>query len=164
MSRKQCAKCPWRVDVNPNDIPNGYCVKKHAALESTIAKPGEVRVFGELRMMACHETPVGKEKPCVGWLANQIGPGNNVMLRLSVILGRVDGDIQTVGEQHGRLEDTLPRRRDARRSHRDPDRVPHVRRVQADSSDLPAGKPRVVRRGPDVPVVRRRRATKVRKP
>lgn len=38
----QCAKCPWRVDVDPHDIPNGYCEVKHRALESTIARPGEL--------------------------------------------------------------------------------------------------------------------------
>lgn len=107
MSRKQCKKCPWRVDVDPNDIPGGYCATKHAALESTIANPGELR-FGAMRMMACHETPAGKELPCVGWLVNQLGPGNNIALRMKVILGSVDGDVQVVGEQHATLADTLP--------------------------------------------------------
>lgn len=46
MSRRQCAKCPWRVDVDPNDIPGGYCPTKHAALCNTLAKPGEVIING----------------------------------------------------------------------------------------------------------------------
>ncbi len=66
------------------------------------------RRSGGLRIMACHETPPGKELPCVGWLANQLGPGNNLALRLAVMTGRVDGNVQTVGEQHERFEDTLP--------------------------------------------------------
>lgn len=107
MSRKQCKKCPWRKDVDPNDIPNGYCSTKHAALDRTIARPGELRP-GPAAMMACHETPVGKEQPCVGWLVNQIGPGNNLALRLRVITGQVDGDVETVGEQHRTFEETLP--------------------------------------------------------
>ena len=106
MARKQCKKCPWRVDVDPRTIPNGYCEKKHAALERTVVKPGIL--FGALRMMACHETPVGLEKPCVGWLHNQLGEGNNIPLRLAVVSGRVDADIIVVGDQHATLEDTLP--------------------------------------------------------
>lgn len=58
--------------------------------------------------MACHETKLGGELPCVGWLVHQLGPGNNIGLRLAVIHGRVDGNVQTVGPQHETFEDTLP--------------------------------------------------------
>lgn len=34
----QCAKCPWKVSTNPNEIPDGYCETKHKVLEETIAK------------------------------------------------------------------------------------------------------------------------------
>lgn len=104
--RKQCKKCPWKVGVDPHDIPNGYDESKHCALQSTIAEPGALRPSG-LSVMACHQTPVGKEKPCVGWLVNQLGPGNNIALRMAVMVGRVDGNVETVGEQHDRFEDTL---------------------------------------------------------
>ena len=106
--RKQCAKCPWRKDVDPYDIPNGYCARKHAALDRTIAEPGAPN-FELAAMMACHEYPVGHEKPCVGWLAHQLGEGNNLALRLAVIHGKVDADIETIGPQHETFEDTLPR-------------------------------------------------------
>jgi hypothetical protein len=109
MTRKQCKKCPWRVDVDPFDIPDGYCPLKHAALANTIAEPGAVRIGGTLRMMACHESKSGGAMPCVGWLVNQIGPGNNIALRMAVMVGRVDGDVATVGAQHPTLEDTLSR-------------------------------------------------------
>ena len=106
---KQCKKCPWRVDVDPRDIPNGYCEKAHAALESSaIAEPGAVPAGDTLRMMACHDTPVGDEKACVGWLAHQLGPGNNIGLRLRVVHDRELGNFETVGEQHETFEDTLP--------------------------------------------------------
>ncbi len=109
--RKQCKHCPWRVDVDPGDIPNGYCEIKHANLKNTIAS-GEVmsqisRNRG-LHMMACHESTTGKEKPCVGWMAHQLGPGNNIMLRIAAASGRIDADLELVGEQHERFEDTLP--------------------------------------------------------
>ena len=90
MTRKQCAKCPWKVAADPHDIPNGYCETKHANLKETIADPGAwLGVSPTLRVMACHET---HKDPCVGWLAHQLGPGNNIQLRLSVIQGRTVGD------------------------------------------------------------------------
>lgn len=105
--RQQCKKCPWKTTTNPRVIPNGYCSAKHAALSSTIAEPGSLR-RGGLRVMACHETPPGKELACVGWLVNQLGPGNNIALRLVVMTGQIDGNVKTVGPQHERFEDTLP--------------------------------------------------------
>ena len=111
MTRRQCAKCPWRVDVDPRDIPNGYCPRKHANLRSTIAKPGDLRFGGPLQMMACHESKPGRELPCVGWLAHQLGPGNNILLRLRAMSDRSLGDFELVGEQHERFEDTLPEER-----------------------------------------------------
>lgn len=108
MTRRQCAKCPWRKDVDPRRIPNGYCEKAHVALAVTIAKPGELNSGRGLRAMACHETPRGRELPCVGWLVNQLGPGNNIALRLAVASGRIDADVETVGEQHETFEETLP--------------------------------------------------------
>ncbi len=110
--RKQCAKCPWRKDVDPYDIPDGYDPELHADLKGTIAEPADPRSLAPgvpLHIMACHETYKGKERPCVGWLVNQLGPGNNLALRLAIISGRIDADIELAGEQHERFEDTLPR-------------------------------------------------------
>ena len=110
--RQQCAKCLWKVSTNPHDIPNGYCVKKHQALRNTIAEPGSLRAFGgEMRMMACHESKPGAEIPCVGWLAHQLGPGNNIALRLYMIKKPELARFRLVGSQHQRFEDTLPKRR-----------------------------------------------------
>lgn len=104
---KQCAKCPWRKDVDPHDIPNGYCPTKHAALESTIAKPGDLSFLkgGPMPVMACHET---HDAHCIGWLANQLGPGNNIGLRLAMRNCENIGKLKLVGEQHRTFEDTLP--------------------------------------------------------
>ncbi len=107
-ARKQCAKCPWKVDVDPHDIPNGYCAMKHAALENTIAEPGRIGIGPELHMMACHETEPGKELFCIGWFDHQINEGNNIGLRMACAAGRIDYDVETVGPQHQRFEDTLP--------------------------------------------------------
>lgn len=106
---RQCAKCPWRVSTNPHEIPNGYAEGLHAALADTIADPGSVAgLGGPLRAMACHESPVGDEAECVGWLVHQLGPGNNIPLRIAMMSIPNAGRLVTVGEQHQSFEDTLP--------------------------------------------------------
>jgi hypothetical protein len=107
--RRQCAKCPWKRDTDPRDIPHGYSEARHAKLRRTIAEPG-VLSSGPLRMMACHEAPVERELPCVGWLAHQLGSGDNIALRWAVHLKRVSADIALDGPQKQSFEDTLPRR------------------------------------------------------
>jgi hypothetical protein len=105
---KQCDKCPWKVSTDPYDIPHGYSREKHATLRSTIARPG---TFGSNHVMSCHEHPPGKEVYCLGWLVHQLGPGNNIGLRLRMFYCENAKDIQLDGEQHQRFEDTLPKRR-----------------------------------------------------
>lgn len=104
----QCALCPWRKRTDPRRIPNGYDVDKHRALAKTIAKPGDIsQVFGgELRVMACHET---HDAHCIGWLMNQIGPGNNIGLRLRMRSCENAGELKLVGAQHETFEQTLPK-------------------------------------------------------
>lgn len=102
---KQCAKCPWRKDVNPRDIPNGYSEEKHRALKSTIVSDLCSLRSPEMRVMACHEL---HDAHCVGWLMNQVGPGNNLGLRIQMIYCENARDIQLVGEQHKTFEETLP--------------------------------------------------------
>lgn len=100
---KQCDKCPWKVSTNPRKIPNGYSVKKHKALKKTINNG----LCSLSSSMACHESEKGKESHCIGWLANQLGSGNNISLRLQMLDYDLS-DMQTVGQQHERFEDTLP--------------------------------------------------------
>ncbi len=104
---KQCAKCPWRRDVNPREIPNGYSEEKHRALETTIAQPGDLSAFAlnTIRIMACHET---HKTHCIGRLVNQLGVGNNIALRLDMSSCTNANKIKLIGEQHDCFEDTLP--------------------------------------------------------
>jgi hypothetical protein len=103
---KQCAKCPWRLDVDPLDIPNGYSVDKHRNLECTIAKnPLQSAFVGKISVMACHES---HDAHCIGWLVNQLGPGNNIGLRIQMLSCENGNRLKTIGEQHERFEDTLP--------------------------------------------------------
>lgn len=104
--QKQCAKCPWKVGVDPRTIPNGYSEARHKALRRTIAEDESLR---PTPAMACHDTPIGAERACVGWLHNQLGVGNNIALRLAVIVGQVDGDYELAGPQHATFDSTLPR-------------------------------------------------------
>lgn len=103
----QCKKCPWKVSTNPFDIPDGYDVEKHKALACTIANPGEFR-GSSTKSMACHHSKEGQEEHCVGWLHNQLGPGNNIALRIQMMSCENARDIRVIGEQHERFEDTLP--------------------------------------------------------
>ena len=105
---KQCKACPWRVDTVPDqDIPNGYSRRGHAALEGTIAEPGRIVCPNEsMRLMACHESDAGNETPCVGWVSNQLGPGNNIGLRLMARDGRFN-NLELDGPQHEKFDETL---------------------------------------------------------
>lgn len=106
----QCAKCPWKVSTDPREIPNGYDEAKHRALRETIAKPGRLGLAGSLKVMACHESAPGDEAHCVGWLMNQLGPGNNIPLRIQMTKCENARELRTVGEQHATFEDTLRKR------------------------------------------------------
>jgi hypothetical protein len=91
--------------VDPHEIPNGYSEDKHRALACTIAEPGSLRANG--RAMACHET---HDAHCVGWLINQLGTGNNLGLRMRMLSCENGDEVQAIGEQYDRFEDTLPRK------------------------------------------------------
>ncbi len=58
-----------------------------------------------LYIMACHET---HDAHCVGWLINQMGSGNNILLRLAMRGCENFSKIKLIGDQHERFEDTYP--------------------------------------------------------
>lgn len=101
----QCEKCPWIVGVDPHDIPNGYSEQRHLALRDTISRSPLDGLYGDQRIMACHET---HDAHCIGWLVNQLGPGNNIGLRIQMISCTNAAAIRLRGEQHETFEDTLP--------------------------------------------------------
>lgn len=106
---KQCKSCPWKVGCVPErDIPNGYTREAHKRLKATI-RSGIESLRGGLQIMACHHSKPGEEVPCAGWLANQLGVGNNLGLRLSVMHGRTPIP-ETEGPQHMTFAATLRRR------------------------------------------------------
>ena len=103
----QCKSCPWRVDCAPaDDIPN-YSEALHHKLDCTI-RSGLASMFGgDRHVMACHYSEPGTEFPCAGWLHNQLGVGNNLGVRLSVMTGKLPVP-EVDGPQHEHFEDTLP--------------------------------------------------------
>lgn len=105
---RQCAKCPWKVGVDPHDIPNGYSRERHEALASTIAEPGALMHTGAKHIMSCHEHDSEERVHCVGWLHHQLGVGNNIALRMQILSCDNIGSLRVDGEQHQRFEDTLP--------------------------------------------------------
>ncbi len=109
---EQCEHCPWKLGNNPYEIPNGYDREKHQRLEITIAREltfvellDELGSDKELRIMACHEEHAS---PCVGWLMNQLGPGNNIRLRMAMGKCTNLGEVKLHGPQHETFEDTIP--------------------------------------------------------
>lgn len=88
------------------DIPNGYCETKHQALASTIDDPGALPVpSAPLHAMACHETD---DAHCIGWVNHQLGPGNNIQLRLRMMSCTNVGKLRLRGQQHPLFAATLP--------------------------------------------------------
>ncbi len=103
---KQCPTCPWRVDCQPmTDIPN-YVPGLHHKLDRTIKSGLETLGCKVMRVMACHYSKPGEEFPCAGWLYNQIGPGNNLGVRLRVMTGQMPVPVVD-GEQYETFEETL---------------------------------------------------------
>lgn len=61
----------------------------------------------QLRIMACHETD---DAHCIGWLENQLGPGTNIRLRMSMDGCENYSKVRLRGEQHATFADTLPKK------------------------------------------------------
>ena len=103
---EQCALCPWKKSTDPRKIPRGYSEEKHRALESTIADDPAASIFKPTKSMACH---AAHDEFCIGWLVNQVGPGNNIGLRIHVRNCENFREIKLTGEQHETFKDTLPK-------------------------------------------------------
>jgi hypothetical protein len=102
---KQCANCPWKVGSDLSAIP-GYSRQQHKDLKSTIAVDTGLAATAT---MACHNSGEGHGGMihCIGWLSNQLGPGNNIPLRIQATRCTNIGEIRVVGPQYDTFEDTL---------------------------------------------------------
>ncbi len=105
----QCDNCPWRIETNLDTIPN-YEESSHYELQDSIAIGEIFEIAQHLRLMNCHK--YADETPCVGWLFNQLGVGNNISLRLAVRGTDLGGKkLKVIGEQYETFEETLPENR-----------------------------------------------------
>lgn len=107
---KQCANCPWKVDADLSTIP-GYVTEHHERLENTIADGYSGILGNDSHVMACHHSTEGNDEYCIGWLVNQLGPGNNIGMRFKMIHCENAADIEVFGQQYQAFEDTLPENR-----------------------------------------------------
>lgn len=110
MTLRQCKSCPWKAGASVDDIPR-YSRAKHRSLASTIAEPGSFAgIGGGMQMMQCHGSTDAAPMVCVGWLAHQIGPGNNLALRLRVATTPSLRDFVVDGPQRETFAETFARR------------------------------------------------------
>lgn len=79
-----CATCPWRRDSDPHKIP-GLSLCQARALSNTV---GDGDAFRPI--MACHGSPEGGERACVGYVAT-VGY-TNLGVRMMALRGEVDFD------------------------------------------------------------------------
>lgn len=81
---RPCPTCPWWLD-NPTDgsrIPR-FRLDYMLGLANTVGPGDALR-----RIMACHASPVGRDFPCVGYVARH--GLSNLALRITASQGRID--------------------------------------------------------------------------
>ena len=103
---RQCKTCPWRVDTSVDDIPN-YDPEQHEYLQDRIAPPGQLIQTSGLKVMACHYSDDDNRYHCIGWVYHQLGPGNNIALRLRMMSCDNADQIEVIGPQCESFEDTF---------------------------------------------------------
>ena len=84
-----------------------YAHVKDLGAYITIAKEHDYSFLAgkEQHVMACHET---HDAHCIGWLAHQCGPGNNIAMRMRMMSCENADQVKLIGDQHETFEDTLP--------------------------------------------------------
>lgn len=82
-----CATCPWRKSstAGGTDIP-GFRLELMQELRCTVGpRQGE---DGWRHIMACHYSPEGSERPCIGYVAQE--GLDNIWVRILAATGRID--------------------------------------------------------------------------
>ncbi len=93
--RKPCSSCPWRVDQDASAIPN-FNLDLAESLASTCPdERGYSPDFGSPQF-ACHQSRMGSEVVCAGWLATN--GGAHVQVRMQVIAGQIPVEALSPGE------------------------------------------------------------------
>ncbi|MDP9606125.1 DUF6283 family protein [Variovorax sp. NFACC27] len=79
--------CPWRLDQDARSIPN-FSLDKAEALAATCPDARNMGPGPDAAMFACHQSRIGAEVHCAGWLAT-VGH-RHPAVRLSVLRDRLD--------------------------------------------------------------------------
>lgn len=82
-----CPSCPWRLDQDARSIPN-FSLDKAEALAATCPDERNMGPDHGAAMFACHQSRIGAEVHCAGWLAT-VGH-RHPAVRLSVMRDRLD--------------------------------------------------------------------------
>jgi len=85
--RTPCSSCPWRIDQNAGDIPH-FSLALAERLKATCPDERDMGPDFGASMFACHQSSVGHEVHCAGWLAS-VGH-RHPSVRLAVAQGRMD--------------------------------------------------------------------------
>ena len=83
---KPCPSCPWRVDQEADDIPHFELALAESLAECSPDAKGMGPDFAS-SCFACHQSKVGEEFACAGWLAT-VGH-RHPKVRLAVTMGRL---------------------------------------------------------------------------
>ncbi|MFN9470920.1 DUF6283 family protein [Acidovorax sp.] len=97
-----CPSCPWRIDQGAHDIPN-FSIDKARALASTCPDNGGLGPSFGASIFACHQSNVGAEIACAGWLAT-VGRAHP-SVRLAAMQGRLPVEALDPGEDWPELHE-----------------------------------------------------------
>lgn len=102
---RPCPSCPWRVDQDVGDIPNFSLALAESLAGTCPDERGIGPDFGA-SFFACHQSKLGSEIPCAGWLA-MVGH-RHPRVRMAVRRGSISPDALTPGENWPELHDSYP--------------------------------------------------------
>ncbi|NDZ17186.1 hypothetical protein C7T35_39305 [Variovorax sp. WS11] len=85
--RLPCPTCPWRLDQDARSIPN-FSLELAQALATTCPDARNMGPDFGAAVFACHQSRIGAEVHCAGWLAT-VGH-KHPAVRLSVARGDLD--------------------------------------------------------------------------
>lgn len=99
-----CPGCPWRVEKDAADIPRFSLTKAESLAKTSPCENGFGPSFTD-NMFACHQSKIGEELACAGWLA-AVGHAHP-RVRLAVIQGSLPHSALSPGKDWPQLHSTF---------------------------------------------------------
>jgi hypothetical protein len=100
-----CLSCPWRRDATADDIPN-FDMALAEGLADTCPNHRNMGPDFGASIFACHQSKVGGEFACAGWLAT-VGH-RHPAVRLAILSGRLDAAALETGQGWPDLHENYP--------------------------------------------------------